>query len=261
MARKSKKTQTPAIIPIMYMLLRLTQMIIELIIKLILFIFAIISFYLSGYKKKSGNGFLKTYFDKGYYGEYTLFKKVSKIFNKQNVFTNLYLDNENTDKTEIDVVAVSSEGVYVFEMKNYGGYIYGSDKDKNWTQVFNKHSKFSFYNPLRQNYAHRKALEKLLEISEDKTIPMVVFSNRSKLSKIEVKSNDKVYKINDAIKEIKKIRQQKINLLTKEEMDKFKIELINVSNVSEEIKKKHIEQVIELKNMLQETNQEEQVLE
>ena len=70
------------------------------------------------------------------------------------MFTNLYLDGKNTENTEIDVLAVSPHGIYVFEMKNYGGYIYGDESDQNWTQVFHKRAKYRFYNPLQIGRAH-----------------------------------------------------------------------------------------------------------
>jgi hypothetical protein len=57
------------------------------------------------------------------------------------VRTNIYLDNVNTDTKEIDVISISNQGIYVFEIKNYSGFIYGSEDDKQWTHVLNKWSK------------------------------------------------------------------------------------------------------------------------
>jgi hypothetical protein len=63
---------------------------------------------------------------------------------------------------------------------------YGSKDDQTWTQVLKRFSKISFYNPLRQNYAHTKAVENYLELDNDKIIPVVVFANRSNLHNVDL---------------------------------------------------------------------------
>ena len=63
--------------------------------------------------------------------------------------------------TQIDHVIVSVYGVFVVETKNLKGWIFGSDTQKQWTQcIFGK--KFSFQNPLLQNYRHTKCLSEYL---------------------------------------------------------------------------------------------------
>lgn len=64
--------------------------------------------------------------------------------------------------TQIDHVFVSRFGVFVVETKNMGGWIYGSERNLRWTQVFPGGRKTSFQNPLRQNYRHVKAMEATL---------------------------------------------------------------------------------------------------
>lgn len=231
------------------LLLLLVQLALFLIVRSIVFTCDFITFYTSGYKQKSGNSFVETYFNKGNYGEFVLYRKVCRIFGKESVMTNLYLDNENTEMTEIDVLAVSNKGIYVYEMKNYAGYIYGSEGDKQWTQVLNKWTKHNFYNPLRQNYAHTKAVENYLDVSADKIFPIVVFSNRSKLSKINIEDNQNVFQYRGAKRFVKK--NEKINtvVISEEEKEGYLIKLLERSNMPEEIKIRHIEQVRELKGI------------
>ncbi len=61
--------------------------------------------------------------------------------------------------TQIDHVFVSVFGVFVVETKNMSGWIFGSEQDRNWTQVFPRGRKVRFQNPLRQNHGHVRALE------------------------------------------------------------------------------------------------------
>ena len=77
--------------------------------------------------------------------------------------------------TQIDHLVVSPYGIFVVETKNYEGFIYGNERDKYWTQVLNKHTKHRFFNPMRQNYGHVKALESLLNIQGIRSI--VAFVN------------------------------------------------------------------------------------
>lgn len=76
--------------------------------------------------------------------------------------------------TQIDHIYVSIFGIFVIETKNYTGWIFGSEKQSKWTQVVYK-QKHYFQNPLRQNYAHIKALSELLKLPEEKFHSMVVF--------------------------------------------------------------------------------------
>ena len=65
--------------------------------------------------------------------------------------------------TQIDHVFVSRSGVFVVETKNMAGWVFGSERDRRWTQVLPGGRKTSFQNPLRQNYRHVKAVEAGLE--------------------------------------------------------------------------------------------------
>src|SRR5262249_41596262 len=69
--------------------------------------------------------------------------------------------NGRTANTQIDHVVVSDFGIFCIETKSYRGWIFGNAQQEYWTQVIYRYRK-KFYNPLRQNYAHIKAVEALL---------------------------------------------------------------------------------------------------
>lgn len=217
----------------------------EGIFLLLAFFFNLISYYKSGFNKKTSMNVFKVLLKKGPYGEFSLYRKIRKTFGKENIFVNLYVPNQNTDYTEVDLVAVSKNQIFVFEVKNFSGLIYGSQQDKMWTQFLNKNSKFPFYNPLRQNYAHTEALKKTLNLKQDVFQPLVVFSNRSKLQKITVNENNEIF----TFKTIKRKLKKEIKNSTLEPFEdrvKILIALNRLTKVSEEIKEKHIEQVKEI---------------
>ncbi len=76
--------------------------------------------------------------------------------------------------SEIDHLIVSRYGLFVFELKDRSGWIFGDEKAKTWTAIhFGK--KFRFENPLHQNFGHLMALRDLLGISPGMLHAAVVF--------------------------------------------------------------------------------------
>lgn len=213
------------------------------ILKLVFSLFSYIGYLKSGYKQKSGNGFLKTYFNKGNYGEYVIYRKSIKIFGKNNVFTNIYLDNKNTEKTEIDVIAISSSGIFIFEVKNYAGYVFGSEEDTHWTQTLNRFSKHKFYNPLKQNYAHTEALKSYLKIADHQVVPVVVFSNQSKFKKLTIDKKSNIIQFKQFDSFTKKYLKQNQSNLSSDQIEQFQVKLIEKSSVTQAVKDQHIEDI------------------
>lgn len=106
-------------------------------------------------------------------------------------FHNVTLATVAGGTTQIDHVFVSVYGVFVVETKNKSGWIFGSEKNREWTQTFPNGQKFKFQNPLRQNYGHVKAIEKILkgmELPEGIVESVVVFVGDAEL-KTEMPKN------------------------------------------------------------------------
>lgn len=76
--------------------------------------------------------------------------------------------------TQIDHVVVSKYGLFVIETKNYKGWIFGGERQAQWTQQIYK-QRHRFQNPLRQNYKHVKVLQEALGLSQDQIHSVVVF--------------------------------------------------------------------------------------
>lgn len=76
--------------------------------------------------------------------------------------------------TQIDHLIFSPYGVFVLETKNYQGWIFGSERQAQWTQqIYKKRSKFQ--NPLRQNYKHTQTLQALLDIAPAHVHSVIAF--------------------------------------------------------------------------------------
>lgn len=86
---------------------------------------------------------------------------------------------EDGSTTQIDHILVSTKGIFVIETKHYMGWIFGNAKAKAWAQIIYK-NKYTFQNPLFQNYKHVKAVQCAFEFLEPRFIHnIVVFSGES----------------------------------------------------------------------------------
>ncbi len=81
--------------------------------------------------------------------------------------------------TQIDHIFVSPYGLFVLETKNYKGWIFGTERDAQWTQTTGRY-KHRFQNPLRQNYKHTACLTALLGIRHDVVHSVVVFAGNAR---------------------------------------------------------------------------------
>lgn len=120
---------------------------------------------------------LKSSWAKGLIGETIVSLANKYLLSKDEYYmmNNITLKIEN-ETTQIDHIIVSSFGVFVIETKNMNGWIFGNEKQKNWTQKIYKNN-FIFQNPLRQNYKHIKSIETITEIDIKHIHSVVVFIN------------------------------------------------------------------------------------
>lgn len=88
--------------------------------------------------------------------------------NSRAIFHDLYLQKPNGDYTQIDLAVATSAGLIVFEVKDYGGWIFGNECQRYWTKVL-AYGRFKsrFYNPIMQNNGHIKALRSRLPHNPD----------------------------------------------------------------------------------------------
>lgn len=144
---------------------------------------------------------------KGWFGETIVASILSGLPNNEYIVLNNIMLRTNYGTTQIDHIVVSIYGIFIIETKNYKGWITGSEFSDQWTKnMYGK--KYNFRNPLKQNYAHMKALEGLLDLPEDKFIPIVAFSWNAN---IKVKTSKPVIYINQLKSIILNYKQVKIH--------------------------------------------------
>ncbi len=130
----------------------------------------------------------------GKYGEYLIYKYLKHYESQGAKFLfNIYIPKEDGETTEIDVLMICSKGIYVFESKNYSGWIFGSENQKYWYQTLpsgrNQSHKESFYNPIMQNHSHIKHLKALLG-DQLPIKSIIVFSERCTIKSLQLKNDN-----------------------------------------------------------------------
>ncbi len=148
------------------------------------------------------------------------------------------------NSTQIDHVIVSNFGIFCIETKAYQGWIFGNANQEYWTQVI-YHHKERFYNPLRQNYAHVKAIEELVmpRFPRAKIISFIAFP---KAGKIQVSGTDSVGYARDVLRKIKSFSY---SVLSDAERDEICEILTNANIQDKEARKMHNRGVGVLKEM------------
>ena len=138
----------------------------------------------------------------GRLGERFVSRKLHKLDpTHYRVLNDLMLPSQgNSSATQIDHVVISNYGIFCIETKAYKGWIFGNANQEFWTQVIYRY-KERFYNPLRQNFAHTKAIEALLGPQRLKAplVSLVAFPNAGKL---KISGTDQVGYARDIISKI-----------------------------------------------------------
>lgn len=92
------------------------------------------------------------------------------------IFHDIYLNNGNGKYSQLDLVVATKVGIVVFEVKEYGGWIFGTENQINWTQIlaYGKR-KYKFYNPILQNKKHVDDLKKFYHFDNIPVFSIIVF--------------------------------------------------------------------------------------
>ncbi len=162
-------------------------------IPIIRFILSYKTYKSSNYYKATQNSYWSVHYDSGLYGEYSLYRYLQPFERIGCKFLfNLYVPRDNNKTSEIDIIMFHSKGLFVIESKNYSGWIFGNESNKQWTQTlptgYGESHKERFYNPIMQNATHIRAIRKYI----DDTIPIysvIAFSDKCTLKDVTIKSN------------------------------------------------------------------------
>lgn len=181
---------------------------------------------------------------KGRGGEKVVSRKLNKLDPlRYKILNDIMLPSRgNSTSTQIDHIIISNYGIFCIETKSLKGWIFGSANQEYWTQVLFRY-KGRFYNPLRQNFAHTKAVEDLLGAPRLKKsiVSLVVFT---KADKLKISGTDSVGYARDIVKKIESYIEPVFSDAERDEI----YNLLATSNILDtETRKLHIKEVRDLK--------------
>lgn len=194
----------------------------------------------STYYQLTKNHILTVKWNKGRYGEYLTSKIIEKHASKSHrQLVNMYIPKRNSDElTEIDLLYIDRTGLYVLESKNYSGWIFGNEAHQQWTQTMPKNKrKYKFFNPIRQNAIHTRAIQDFLKLPNKAIHSVIVFGGSCTLKKVELIHVLK----REELKHFIQARQKSASpIFSKGDIQAIYNRLLPQMQISKAMKKKHI---------------------
>ncbi len=211
------------------------------LILLVLLFVAVISF--NQYTKN------KKKYKAGEMGETEVYQLITQIAPRSSVILrNIYLPTSK-GTTETDLLMLTRKGIFVFEIKNYRGVIYGDERYNEWIKVLGNGKKVSFYNPVWQNEGHIRALLRLFpEINPRFVYSRIVFCGSSEIKRVRIKNRSvRVLKDTELKRKMKWKLRFSFNKFSGRELAFFEQELQKFTDMNGRTKRKHKKQVKSLK--------------
>lgn len=186
--------------------------------------------------------------NKGFCGEYLIYKYLSSLEGNKRFLFNCYVPKGDGTTTEIDVILIHNSGIFVFESKNYSGWIFGTETQKTWTQTLpsgKRSHKERFFNPIMQNKTHIKYLKTFIgEVIDCTYHSIIVFSDRCTLKNIKLTSDEsKVINRYHVLPTVQSIARSSLNILSADQVDMIYNLLYPLTQVSDVEKAVHIQNI------------------
>lgn len=179
---------------------------------------------------------------KAFVGESNMVAIINKFEGKKQILQNFVINDFGDHTAEIDAIMIHSSGIYVFESKNWIGDISGSDNDNEWKCTYENGTSNNFYNPMKQNAKHIKALKELLAHDNKKLFKsFIVFTDRA--GKIDIKTEKywiAVIKQSKLLYRLNKQSGYSKNILDENDIDRLHNILLKYLESFPEMKYKHI---------------------
>lgn len=211
------------------------------------FIIAIImkekAYHRTTYYKSTKNSL--AFMNRGQSGEYELFLRLEQMEQRGAKFLfNVYLPTGYDRTTEVDMIMISDKGIFVFESKNYSGWVFGNENQTKWTVVYKGGRKERLVNPVKQNDWHIQCLKKQIDIVTP-IYSVIAFSNSCTLKKITILNKNVIFGYaNDVVNAIYDIHKNTENKFLSENNIKDIYNVLHpMMKVDEYVKKKHVNDI------------------
>ena len=134
---------------------------------------------------------------KGERGEHKASNAAGKALAGHNAISmcDVYLPWPDGRTAQIDQIIIADSGIYVLEVKNYKGWIFGNERNQYWTQILTtgirgESIKNRLYNPIKQNATHISCIRRNIRDYTVLIHSVIVFSDESEFKDVTYYSSD-----------------------------------------------------------------------
>ncbi len=175
--------------------------------------------------------------------------EIKHHFPNSKIIRNAYIPKKDGTYSEIDLIAITSGGIFVIESKNITGTIKGTWDKKELIIAHPSGESYSLLNPIVQNTNHYYSLKNLLDLSNDYYKNIVVFGNKTYIESFKgVPYYAQVCKIDHIANAMKRITNRfRVSLKDYQIYDIYE-HLLPFVEKTEEKKVKHLESIKNKKN-------------
>lgn len=174
---------------------------------------------------------------KGKMGEAIVKDILSRLGNEYISVHDVMIQGRGGRTAQIDHVVLSPYGIFVMETKAYNSYVKGYEDAKNWIQFLKNGQRHEFYNPIKQNEGHIKALRTVLNDTAD-MLPFVSIIVFVGTKGVEVEATKAmVIRENELLTAIQRHAERKLSF---EQIHQMADVLQKVNITSETMREQHV---------------------
>jgi len=186
-------------------------------------------------------------------GEARLVFSLEKVFSPGRILADCYFPKAEAelgkskvvtqaDLVQVDALVVDESGVYVFESKDYVGWIYAHGERAYWTQVSGYgENKQQFYSPVRQNAAHLAAVRAI--VGEVPIFSVIVFGRETTLKVVEGLPENCIVCTQAEIRQVMARRRQEQCLRETRAEELYRVVRRGLVNPDGVVRAEHVEEV------------------
>ena len=160
------------------------------------------------------------------------------------IIRNAYVPRSDGKSSEIDLIVISTKGIFIIESKNITGKVIGDWKQDMLSIQHPGVETFDFPNPINQNTQHFYTLRSYLGLNTNFFRSIVVFSDLSFIDSYKnVPYDAQVCQLDNLIDSMNKIAKRYGTTIEEHMVESIYENLINLVEKTEEKEKEHIERI------------------
>lgn len=162
-----------------------------LILVILIALVILVTIYLydnSPFKKMTNYSYFQVIFNSEIRSFFKLYRVLKNADKMGKLLLNVKLPQLNN---VISAIYIHSSGVYIINLKNTNGWLYGHEKAMEWTLVKYKEKQYKIQNPIIQNQRETEAVQNTSSLNNPNLFhSAIVFSDNTVLKKLSIQTDN-----------------------------------------------------------------------